>query len=375
MVNKIHLADVFEQHLHTYQQNHVLTYQQAKVCQHIHDCRTASLGQQLWSCDHCHHEHVCYCSCRDRHCPRCQWKQTQEWIDKQREQVVDSRYFHLVFTLPHELNIIAHYRPKDLYDALFESVWKTLSKFGSNRKQLQGQLGCTAVLHTWGQTLTQHIHLHCLIPGGAFTQQGKWNAVNKDYLFPVKALSTVFRAKMIAALRQRNVDIPAVETLLSKSWVVFSKACLTKPETIIQYLGRYTRKGMFQESRIKTLTDESISFSYTDYQHNNAKKIMRLEGEEFVRRYLLHVLPKGMMRIRHLGFLANACRQKKLKVIREQQCSSNRKVEKCPPTTHSTQWLCPECKKGELKFRGLVKTKYDKAVCNRLVHDELRLSG
>ncbi len=177
------------------------------------------------------------------------------------------------------------------------------------RKHLQGQLGCTAVLHTWGQTLTQHIHLHCLIPGGILTEYGQWRGVKLGYLFPIKAVSTVFKAKMLAAMRQRELMPPQSDELMKKDWCVYGKACLYKADSVAAYLGRYTRKGMLHESRLKGVTSEKVSISYTDYRDNH-RKIMQLKPEELIRRYLLHVLPKGVMRIRHFGFLANSCRRK-----------------------------------------------------------------
>jgi hypothetical protein len=259
-----------------------------------------------------------------------------------------------VFTLPHELNELTHSeaQAKHLYSALFEAVWQTLSRFGMTRKHLQGQLGCTAVLHTWGQTLTQHIHLHCLIPGGAVTEQGQWRGVKSDYLFPVKAVSKVFKAKMLAALRQREVTIPDADNLIKKEWCVYSKACLYKAETVVAYLGRYTRKGMLHESRLKRVTASSIDMRYTDYR-DNQRKIMQLVPEEFIRRYLLHVLPKGVMRIRHFGFLANSCRRKKLMQIRE-QLGSNPLKDINATTETLGHWCCPQCANGRLMFVGLV---------------------
>ncbi|MCL1058846.1 IS91 family transposase [Shewanella gelidimarina] len=359
MANSYHLSDVFKLHLPLYQQRYKLTSRQATVCQHIQSCRTQALGEQQWRCDECHYEQRIFCSCGDRHCPRCQGKQTQEWIEKQEAEVLNCRYFHLVFTLPHELNILAHYKAKALYSALFEAVWQTLSQFGISRKQLQGQLGGTAVLHTWGQNLSQHIHLHCLIPGGVLTQQGEWRGVKSDYLFPVKALATVYRAKMLQALRARELDVPDPEALMSKSWCVYSKACLSHAATVVKYLGRYTRKGMLQESRIKRVTADSVSFSYTDYADSNKRKVMQLEGEEFVRRYLLHVLPKGVMRVRHFGFLANACKRNKLEQIKVQLPSAQMQREKASVTKtdakQSGMWLCPKCQQGYLQFIRIIE--------------------
>ncbi len=354
MATSFHVSDIFHQHLAHYQQQYPLTERQAVVCQHIQQCRTPALGIQQWRCDHCQYEPQVFCSCGDRHCPRCQGRQTQAWITAQQAQVLPCRYFHLVFTLPHELNILAHYTAKSLYSALFESVWQTLVQFALNRKHLQGQLGCTMVLHTWGQTLSQHIHLHCLIPGGVMTSLGDWHGVKTDYLFPVKALSTVYRGKLLQALRQRQLIVPATETLMAKPWSVYSKACLCRAETVVEYLGRYTRKGMLHESRIVDVSAEHIRFNYKDYQDGDQRKQMQLSGDEFIRRYLLHVLPKGFMRVRHFGFLANACRRKKLALIKPQLHQPQPAIAS-PAVKELYTWLCPTCQHGHLQFQGVIK--------------------
>ena len=372
MANSHHLSDIFNLHLKHYQQQHKLTSRQSIVCQHIQGCRTQALGEQQWRCGQCQYEQRVFCSCGDRHCPRCQGKQTQEWVEKQQAEVLHCRYFHLVFTLPHELNLLAHYKAKELYSALFESVWQTLRQFGMSRKRLQGQLGGTAVLHTWGQNLIQHIHVHCLIPGGVLTAQGDWHGVKSDYLFPVKALATVYRAKMLQALRTRELDVPENETLMSKPWCVYSKACLSRATTVVKYLGRYTRKGMLHESRIKAVTEDSVRFSYTDYADNNTRKVMQLDAEEFIRRNLLHVLPKGVMRVRHFGFLANACKRKKLEQIKEQLPSVQPPPEK-PTVEPGCLWLCPRCQQGYLQFIGIIEPQLLVQVRNTKV--PLRLAG
>ena len=354
MASGYHLSDILTLHLSHYQQQHRLTAQQSLVCQHIQCCRTQALGEQLWRCGRCLYEQRVFCSCRDRHCPRCQGQQTQAWVAKQQTEVLSCRYFHLVFTLPHELNIVAHYAAKKLYGALFEAVWQTLSQFGMSRKQLQGQLGGTMVLHTWGQTLTQHIHLHCLIPGGVLTAQGQWHGVKSDYLFPVKALATVYRAKMLAALRRRELAVEQADALMKKSWCVYSKACLNHAATVVEYLGRYTRKGMLHESRISAVTADSVSIRYRDYAEGDQQKVMKLSGDEFIRRYLLHVLPKGVMRVRHFGFLANACKRKRLALIQAQLPSTaTQRVQ--TPVAVDCPWLCPQCQQGYLQFNGIIE--------------------
>lgn len=350
----LHLADVLQQFLPSYQQSNKLNMQQQKACQHILQCRTAALGQQLWECQQCHQQQLVYCSCRDRNCPRCQGQRTQQWIETQAEHLVQARYFHLVFTLPHELNVISHFAEEVLYQCLFKAVWQTLSTFAQRHRKHAGQLGMTAVLHTWGQTLSQHIHLHCLIPGGMLSKTGRWQVIDKEYLFPVKALSTVFRAKMLAALRDEKIQIASSEALMSKPWSVFSKACLCKPETVLRYLGRYTRKGMLHESRLVQMNEHSVSFRYKDYQDGNQKKVMTVSGEEFIRRYLSHVLPKGLMRIRHFGWLSNKSRKEKLALIKAQEPKAAT-LRKKPDATTEPIWHCPHCKGGVLQLAGLLK--------------------
>lgn len=350
----LHLSDVLAQFLPDYQQHYAMSWQQQAACKHILQCRTAALGQQLWQCDNCQQQQVVYCSCRDRHCPRCQGQRTRDWIAAQAANLVQVKYFHLVFTLPHELNVISQYAPEKLYTGLFNAVWQTLSKFALQHRKTPGELGMTAVLHTWGQTLTQHIHLHCLIPGGMLSKAERWQVINKGYLFPVKALSTVFRAKMLQQLREKQLSIPDKEALLAKSWTVFSKSCLCKPQTVLRYLGRYTRKGVLHESRLQHIDTDNVSFKYRDYKDSNKHKVMNLNGIEFIRRYLGHVLPKGFMRIRHYGLLANRCRKRKLAVIRRQEKQAKLEGEVISTEPKTPCWYCPHCQIGLLHLVSLL---------------------
>ncbi|WP_460862698.1 IS91 family transposase [Rheinheimera gaetbuli] len=353
----LHLSDVLAQFLPDYQQQHAMNYQQQAACKHILQCRTAELGQQLWQCDNCQQQQMVYCSCRDRHCPRCQGQRTRDWIAAQAANLVQVKYFHLVFTLPHELNVISQYAPEKLYKSLFNAVWQTLSKFARQHRKIRGELGMTAVLHTWGQTLSQHIHLHCLIPGGMLSTAERWQVIDKGYLFPVKALSTVFRAKMLQQLRDEQLNIPDKDALLAKSWRVFSKACLCKPQTVLRYLGRYTRKGVLHESRLQCISAEGVSFNYRDYQDGNKRKVMTLNGTEFIRRYLSHVLPKGFMRIRHYGLLANRCRKRKLAIIRQQEKQPKPEAKVISTEQRTPCWHCPHCQVGLLHLASILVTR------------------
>lgn len=342
-----HIADILHEGLEAYRQQHAISYQQLRVCQHIESCRTGKLGYQEWQCATCAEVERIGCSCRDRHCPRCQGYATQQWIAKQQARLLPCRYFHLVFTLPHELNSLAQHQPSLVYQSPFHAAWATLTQFAV--KKGQGQLGMTCVLHTWGQTLSQHIHLHCLIPAGAIRQE-RWCAIDKRYLYPVKALSRVFRGKMLAALYAKNKDIVHITT--PAQWCVYSKACLTYSPKLVSYLARYTRKGMMSEHRLVAVDEQGVSFSYRDYKEHK-QKVMQLSREEFIRRYLLHVLPKGFMRIRHYGFLANASYKRAQHIVRsitpEAQRPANIEIQ--PPALPS--WTCKVCGHGQLSLKSV----------------------
>ena len=338
-----------------------------KVCQQLLACRTPALGGFQLRCGECGEEVPLYHACRNRHCPRCQQQASEQWQQRELANVVPAPYFHLVFTLPHELNGWVRLHPAVVYHALFRSVWDTLNTLGHDRKRLNGQLGMTAVLHTWGQNLSQHVHLHCLIPGGALDGAQQWHPAKSTYLFPIRVLSRLFRGKLVSRLREAAEDgqLPRVThpgevkqllgQLMRKDWVVYAKPCLHKAETVVQYLARYTRKIAISESRLLGITEETVSFRYQDYR-DGQQKVMTLAGDEFLRRFLQHVLPAGFMRIRHYGWLANACRQTRLPQVREA-------IARYAPTlptvadkpreamTRLDGIPCPCCKTGMMRVR------------------------
>ncbi len=323
----IRLSEVMQRFLAAYDSLYKRSAAQHKACNQILACRTQALGGFQLRCEACHHEHTLYHACRNRHCPRCQHNASEQWEQLQLAQVVDAPYFHLVFTLPHTLNGWAKLHPRLIYRCLFQSAWKTLDRLGQDGKRLNGQIGMSAVLHTWGQNLGQHVHLHCLVPGGALGKTGEWHPANSTYLFPVQVLSRLFRGKMVSALRKADKAgemtriITAgeinctLDALMKQDWVVYAKHALTQPASIVKYLSRYTRKIALAESRIVSMDDDTVCFRYKDYR-DSMHKVMELAGEEFLRRFLQHVLPDGFMRIRHYGWLANACRAKKLPRIK-----------------------------------------------------------
>jgi len=283
-----------------------------------------------------------YNSCRNRHCPKCQALAQAQWCEAQHALLLPIPYFHLVFTPPHALNAVIHLNQRLLYNCLFQTVTDTLKEFARDPRHLGAELGFTAVLHTWGQTLMPHVHLHCIVTGGGLSLNGtRWIAGKKQgFLFPVRALAKVFRGKFLARLEHayRKGELvlhgacaaltSAVEwqrllaKLRAKPWIVYAKAPLAGPEQVLNYLGRYTYRIAISNDRILDCRDGLVRFRYKDYAHGHAKKEMTLSATEFLRRFLLHVLPGGFMRVRHYGLLAN--RQKNKKLVRCQELLGDR---------------------------------------------------
>jgi hypothetical protein len=299
-----------------------------KVIRAVSICRTQDLGGHLDRCDACGFERPAYNSCRNRHCPKCQSLAKARWLEKQTAELLPVGYFHLVFTLPHELNRLILANKKIVLGLLFKAVRETLLEFGKRR--LGATMGIIAVLHTWDQTLKDHFHLHCLVPAGALSlDQSRWIAARNNFLFPVKALSRVFRGKFLdllaKALQQGKIQIIHADIKASrqKNWVVYAKKPFGSPQTVLDYLGRYTHRVALSNNRILQVQDGEVTLSYRDRKDGDRKKIITLEAHEFIRRFLLHVLPDGFMRIRHFGFLANRSKKQALA-----QC---RKLLDCDP--------------------------------------------
>jgi len=316
------LADIFRRYGESYRNTHRLPASHHKVMRAVSVCRTQELGGPLDRCDACGFERPAYNSCRNRHCPKCQPLAKARWLEKQTSELLPVGYFHLVFTLPHELNrlILAH--KKNGLSLLFKAVNETLLGFGQRR--LRGTVGIIAVLHTWDQILKDHFHLHCLVPAGALSfDHSRWISARKNFLFPVKALSRVFRGKFLALLQQACVKgkIPPANNEIKasrrKNWVVYTKKPFGSPEKVLDYLGRYTHRVALSNDRILQVENGEVTLSYRDRKDGDCKKIMTLEAQEFIRRFLLHVLPEGFMRIRHFGFLANRSKKQALAQCRK----------------------------------------------------------
>lgn len=318
-------------------------------------CRTKALGGHLDWCMNCKKLHLQFNSCRNRHCPTCQGHKQHQWIAARSQELLAVPYFHVVFTLPAHLNPVAIQHPKVLYKILFDSVWETLSVFGNNPKHLGAKLGMIAVLHTWGQNLSLHPHLHCIVPKGGVSKAGFWKkGKSKDnFLFSVKALSSKYRGLFVSKLRKALPQLPQslYDNLFKTAWVVYAKPPFGKPENVIEYLGRYTHKIAISNHRILSINkvDKTVAFSLKNYRKGGQKAILTLSTKEFIRRFQLHVLPKGFTRIRHYGFLSSSWKKEKLPLLQLQLADKNLAyIETFVPQQESLQGICPSCKKGTL---------------------------
>lgn len=321
-----------------------LNIQQRKTLRAIQQCRTIALGGHIDQCTDCASIHISYNSCRNRHCPKCQGHKREQWIQYRIADLLPCTYYHVVFTLPQTLNPLALKNPILVYNALFKAAWQTLQQFGNTAGL---QLGMIAVLHTWGQNLSLHPHLHCIVPGGGINTNGHWQKqVRSDkYLFPVKALSKVFRAKYVSQLRSGAItDKPLIDSLFDQPWVVYAKRPFAGPAQVIEYLGRYTHKVAISNHRIKQVQDQQVSFTYKDYRDKGGQpKVMTLPATEFIRRFAQHILPHRFVRIRHYGILSSSWKRGRLQKLQKQL-----KVNRPTQQPQTLLRKCPCCKTGTM---------------------------
>ena len=357
-----------------------LSKEQYRVFNALPECRTATLGGCCKRCDKCGHLVTVYCSCRNRHCPKCQGAARAAWLQAREREVLDVEYFHVVFTLPHELAPLALQNRRTVYGMLFRAASETLLTIARDPKHLGAEIGCLALLHTWGQNLLAHPHLHCVIPGGGISSDAKrWVRCRDGFFLPARVLSRMFRGKFLAYLqhafehdelefhgRLRDLEHPKawecwLEPLRNKEWVVYAKPPFGGPAQVLKYLARYTHRVAISNRRIHSFDNGKVTFGWKDYAHGNQQRTMTLDSVEFIRRFLLHVLPSGFMRIRYYGFLANRHRAEKIELARtllaEQASSTNNEPESSeppPPQPDSTGQavddfdICPKCKQGRL---------------------------
>src|ERR1035438_2794220 len=332
----LEVADIFRQHGPAYRQAHRLPLHQHRLMRAIEDCRTPALGGAAGWCDHCHYTHIQYRSCRNRHCPKCQGAARAQWLQPRTADLLPVECFHVVFTIPEPLAAIAFHNKEVVYDILSRATAETLLTIARDPQHLGAEIGFFAVLHTWGQNLHLHPHLHCVVPGGGLSPDGEWVACRPGFFLPVRVLSRLFRRLFLEALQQAYADgrlqffgelqplrDPAafaahLSPLRAAEWVVYAKPPFGGPQHVLEYLGRYTHRVAISNARLVALEDGRVSFRWKDYRHQQRPKVMTVSAEEFIRRFLLHALPTGFQRIRYYGLLANCHRTAKLQLCRQQ---------------------------------------------------------
>jgi len=366
------LAQVLKVFLTEYLQDHSVPAHQLKVLRRLGRCRSVLLGWTVWHCQHCLRSHWRPNGCGDRHCPSCQHQRSRQWLEQQRGALLPVRYFHWVFTLPAQLRPLALQNPAALYGLLFESASATLLQFGQQR--LGAELGLTAILHTWGQNLMNHPHLHCLVSGGGLTAQNTWGGPKQArWLFPVHAVGHVFRAKFCAGLLRLHATAKLqfhgalqplgpsaafaqmLRPLQAQRWVVFAKGSVVGPDHVLNYLGRYTHRVAISNGRLRALDPKArtVAFAYKDYADGRRRKTMLLPATEFLRRFLLHLLPRGFTKIRHYGLLGNNRRARRVALARAALEQSPLRFE--PKTARTAAapspcpLLCPHCQGAKVR--------------------------
>lgn len=378
--NGVEVADIFRQYGPDYKRDHSLPLWQLKAMSAIEKCRTAKLGGHVEQCDKCEHIRISYNSCRNRHCPKCQTGAREKWLFDRKQELLPIVYYHIVFTLPSEINPLALCNKKTVYSLLFRAASETLIELGLDSKHLGAQLGIIAVLHTWGQNLLDHPHLHCIVTGGGISKDGtRWirpkkSNSRKAFFIHVNILSSLFKKKFMAYLvaayeanslklvgrtawlKSSSAFLTFKRNLYDKKWVTYCKGTYQKTERVIDYLARYTHKVAIANSRIKAIEDGQVTFKWRDYRKNNQSRLMTLGAHEFIRRFLLHILPKGFYKIRYYGLFSNRNRHQKLDM-----CNKVLKVSKTQKQQFNLLDVlfdltgidfsrCPHCRQGQMRI-------------------------
>jgi hypothetical protein len=385
--HRLEVADVFRDHGDAFLDRYgdMLSPEQRRALRDISACRTAALGGHVEECTECGHQRIAYNACRNRHCPKCQATAAAQWMEAREAELLPVEYYHVVFTLPAALGPIALQNPREVYGLLFRAAAETLQQIAADPKHLGAEVGFLAVLHTWGQNLQHHPHVHCVVPGGGLSPDGsRWIACPPGFFLPVRVLSRVFRGKFLAMLRnafeQGNLSFHGKLAVLADAgefqrrltasaqteWVVYAKPPFGGPEQVLKYLARYTHRVAISNRRLVALEDGEVKFHWKDYAHGGGQKTMTLKATEFIRRFLLHVLPSGFVRIRHYGFLANRVCREKLALCRALLGVEEAPVPVAPePATEpkatvageAAASVCPSCGEGRMvivaSFRAL----------------------
>ena len=373
---QLEVADIFRLYGESYRQSNSLSYEKIKAMHHIEVCRTAHLGGHVEQCHQCGFEQIAYNSCRDRHCPKCQCLPKEQWLNERKAELLPCGYFHLVFTLPHDLNPIILSNKKITLQILFTAVSETLQAFAKDPQwRLEGQLGFIAVLHTWSQTLMDHFHLNCLIPAGAFSfTKNRWVPARKSFLFRIDSLRKEFRKRYLrnlkAAYQKDELIFPGntegfeseeefsklIESLSKVNWIAYAKRPFAGPEKVLDYLGRYTHRVAISNNRILSIDNAKVTFTYRDRKKDGEIRKMTLDAHEFIRRFLLHILPMGFVKIRYFGFLSHKNKKQAIALLRKLIDPHAILPEKIKETilqmmlrlTGTDITRCPKCKKGKM---------------------------
>jgi len=378
---KLEVADIFRRYGEAYRLQHdgSLSTAQRRVMTAIEVCRTAALGGHLERCDCCSYERPCYDSCRDRHCPKCQSLARAEWVEKRIAEVLPTHYFHVVSSVPQQIASIAYQNKKVVYDILFRATAETLSTIAADPKHLGAEIGFFAVLHSWGQNLLFHPHLHCVVPGGGISLDGtRWISCRPRFFLPVRVLSRLFRRlflqylqeafdsgklrffSSLEALRDPQAFQCHLDSVRNLKWVVYAKPPFAGPQQVVDYVGRYTHRVAISNQRILDIENGQVKFTWRDYRDNNQQKTMPLTADEFIGRFLLHVLPRGFHRIRYYGFLGNPHRKEKLERCRQLLGMASPKESSAEPApqedyrdryetlTGRSLRECPVCHRGRM---------------------------
>ena len=374
------VADVIRASAADYRKCFPLSAEENQVLRDLSLCRTAALGGHKLECDRCGHQEISYNSCRNRHCPKCQAAARAEWLAERERDLLDVPYFHVVFTLPEELSWIAFRNKRQCYGLLMRTAAETLRTIAADPRHLGAEIGFLAVLHTWSQSLLHHPHVHCVVPGGGIAIDGsrRWIACRKNFFLPVRVLSRLFRRLFLRALREafdqgklvlpgriENLQDPRcwadlLSTLRRKEWVVYSKPPFGGPLQVLKYLARYTHRVAISNARLLSFEAGRVCFRWKDRAENGRQKEMTVDAVEFIRRFLLHLLPKGFMRIRHFGFLANRIRKEKLALVRDLLSEQNSHandvgtIASTASTKEDQPRHCPQCDHGVLHVVGTV---------------------
>ena len=361
----IELQAIMRQFGAAYRLKHILSMVQAKAMAAIIACRTAALGAHVNRCDECGYEQPSYNSCRNRHCPKCQTFAKEDWIDRQKKNLINCQYFHVVFTVPAGLRPVFRQNQRTMYGLLFKAASATLLELCADKKYLGAKPGITAVLHTWGQNLSYHPHLHCIVTGGGLTDLETWKNSRKKFFLPVKVLSRKFRGKFLDLLQKEKIRgvlelkdeehfHVLLKTLYNTEWVVYCKRPFGNAQKVIDYLGRYTHRVAISNNRLISINDGQVTFRWRDYSDGNKQKIMTLTAEEFIRRFLMHILPSGFRKIRHYGLFAS--RNKGTRLVLCKRLTGTRftisrresTLERLIRIFGADFNLCPRCHSGHL---------------------------